>query len=246
MLVVTPIRKLVLVVAVLAFVVSACSGGGDDGATLEALDEATPTPFPVQPTPAESAEETAATEPTADVAATEGDIEATGDRPGTDDPASSGAPDAEIDLSKPAFTEASKVSTVGLDEVFFGMTADAAATAAATAWTTDGSVTSQCWFADPVNGPVGVSFMMWNGSVERVDVTTELITTRSGAGVGSTPDELRELFGDLLDESDPTTLAFVPTDEGDANFRIFFTITDGVVGSYRAGRLPMVEFPACP
>ncbi len=243
MLVAQLIRKPLLVLAALAFVASACSGGSDDGATLEAVEEPTPTPLPLQETPGEPAEAPVEADPTADA---EVDIEANGDRPGTDDPASSTTPDPDIDLSKPAFTEASKVSTVGLDEVFFGMTAADAAAAAATAWTTDGSVTSECWFADPVNGPVGVSFMMWNGGVERVDVTTELITTRSGAGVGSTPEELRELFGALLDESDPTMLAFVPTDEGDANFRIFFEITDGVVSSYRAGRLPMIEFPACP
>jgi hypothetical protein len=240
------IRKPLLVLAALALVASACSGGNDDGATLEAVEEPTPTPLPVQDTPEQPTEEPVDAEPTVDAGDAAVDLEANGDRPGTDDPASSATPDPDIDLSKPAFTEASKVSTVGLDEVFFGMTAADAAAAAATAWTTDGSVTSQCWFADPVNGPVGVSFMMWNGGVERVDVTTELITTRSGAGVGSTPEELRELFGALLDESDPAVLAFVPTDEGDANFRIFFEVSDGAVSSYRAGRLPMVEFPACP
>ena len=88
--------------------------------------------------------------------------------------------------------------------------------------------------------------MMIDGGVERVEITTELITTRSGAGVGSTADELRTLWGDLLDESDPALLQFVPQDEEDANFRIMFTMVDGAVESYRAGRLPIVEYPTCP
>lgn len=241
----------------LVLVAAACSGGDDP--ELEASDDPTPTPLATQPTPtptdgdAGTDDGDTGTGTDGDGDATDGDGDAgdSDDAPGTGDdepvdPDATPIPTPDIDLSEPAFTEASKISTVGLDEIFFGMSADEAAAAAETSWETDGSTTSSCWIATPINGPVGVEFMVWNGNVERVDITTELITTRSGAGVGSTPGELVELFGDNIDDTDPGLLVFVPTDEGDAEFRIMFEITNGAVSSYRAGRLPMVEFPACP
>lgn len=239
------IRRVTVLLAVLALIAAACSSGSDNDGEVSTVDEPTPTPLATQPTPTPvdaEADPAGDEDETADEPADEeGDG---GDESDLVDP--DPTPPDDLDLSKPAFTESSKISTVGLDEIFFGMTADAAAEAAATAWDPDRPTTGQCWFGAPMNGPVGVEFMMWNGSVERVDITTEVITTRSGAGVGSTPEELRSLFGDSLDESDPALLAFVPSDEGDAEFRIFFEITDGAVSAYRAGRLPMIEFPTCP
>ena len=235
---------------VLAIVVvgTACSGTNDDDVAVVA--ESTPTPLAGQPTPAPTEAETEPTGSTEDEDSTSDteDEDTTDDDVGDDeDPIDPDpTPPADLDLSQPAFTESSKISTVGLDEIFFGMTAEAAANAAGTAWDPDRPTSGQCWFGAPINGPVGVDFMVWNGSVERVDISTELITTRSGAGVGSTPEELRAVFGDSLDESDPELLAFVPSDEGDAEFRILFEVSDGAVTSFRSGRLPMVEFPTCP
>lgn len=213
-------RLIVLLAVTAALVAGACSNGDDE---VEATGEVTAT-----------AEPTA--EATATASATPEDPEDT----------ESATPTPEIDMDSPAFTDESTISTVGLDEVFFGMTAEDAAVAAGTAWETDTEPNPECWFATPINGPEGVQLMIWESTVERIDVETELITTRSGAGVGSTAEELGVLFGDRLTEDGPARLVFVPADEEDAEFRIVFDMADDVVVAYRAGRLPMVELLGCP
>jgi hypothetical protein len=214
----------VLPVLVVLLIAAGCSGGTDELESSAGVPTVTGTQTPTEEVSTETA--------------TPGEV-----TPGEVTPNDSVAP--LYDPDSPAFTEESTISTVGLDEVFFGMTADAAAEAAGTAWVAEPAENSECWLAAPINGPEGVQLMMWENTVERIDVTTAEITTRSGAGVGSTPDELRTLFGDRLDESDPARLLFVPADEEDAEFRIVFEIVDGSVASYRAGRLPMVEMQGC-
>ncbi len=240
------IPQLVALALAIALLAGACFGG-DDSDDLAVSTEPTATPFP---TPLPTVDSTQTGIEIGNDETTDDGTEEGGDDEDTTPPEDLEDPEAivpdDVDLTKPAFNERSKISTVGLDEIFFGMTADNAAAAAGTAWDPDRPTSSTCWLATPVNGPVGVEFMMIDGGVERVEITTELITTRSGAGVGSTADELRALWGDLLDESDPALLQFVPQDEEDANFRILFTMVDGAVESYRAGRLPIVEYPACP
>ena len=70
-----------------------------------------------------------------------------------------------------------------------------------------------------------------------------IITTRSGAGVGSSEADLVELFGDSLEvEEIPggREITFVPTDASDRAFRIVW-VTDGqFVVSMRAGRTAIV------
>lgn len=213
-------RNLLLAVAFVALIASACSeDSGDELSSASASPEASPTVTTTLPTSGPTPE-------------------------ATDDPATP-TPTREIDMDSPAFTADSTISTVGLDEVFFGMTAEAAAEAAGTAWESTVEPNAECWIATPVNGPDGVGLMIWESTVETIDVTTDLIRTRSGAGVGSSVEELRELFGERLDESDPAQPAFIPADEEDAEFRIFFDVVDGAVVAYRAGRLPMVELAGC-
>ena len=76
------------------------------------------------------------------------------------------------------------------------------------------------------------------------------ITTRSGAGIGTTEDELDDLFGDRLERVDlgggSTDVIFVPADPNDQEFRVVWTTVDGVVESMRSGRVPLVLEPeAC-
>ena len=250
-------RSPVVLVLAMSLLAAACSGGDDGANEVSAVDQLEPTPTPVpsqaptEPDPADGSDDGAAAN---DGAAVDESADGTDDGATTDEGAVDvgGDPDAapttppDVDLTEPAFTERSKISTVGLDEVFFGMLADEAAAAAGTVWETDGATTSSCYVVTPANGPAGVSFTIWSGTVERVDVSTELITTRSGAGVGSTPDGLRELFGDLLDETDPARVVFIPADDEDAEFRINFDIENGAVTSYSAGRLPIVDLDGCP
>ncbi len=95
----------------------------------------------------------------------------------------------------------------------------------------------------------GVSFMVNNGTIARVDVITGPVTTRSGAGIGSTEEQIRQLFPEQIEErphfyvDGGKYLEFVPVDTADANFRVVFeTDPSGVVLTYRAGRLPEVRW----
>ena len=146
---------------------------------------------------------------------------------------------------EPAFTGASKLTTIGLDELFFGDPVEFAAEVASTTWTGLPPEDSrpQCYTVQPASGPVGIYFTVMDGFIERVDITNPIITTRSGAGVGSSEADLVELFGDSLEvEEIPggRQITFVPTDASDRSFRIIW-VTDGqFVVSMRAGRTAIV------
>jgi hypothetical protein len=100
--------------------------------------------------------------------------------------------------------------------------------------------------AAPVLDNVG--FMVFDGTIARVDIFPgSSITTRSGARIGMTEAQIKSMFGDKIETSGHPYvtggkyLTFVPTDEQDKNFRVIFeTDANGVVTSYRAGRVPEV------
>lgn len=148
-------------------------------------------------------------------------------------------------VGTPAFDSSSSVSTVGIDAVFFGMTLNQASAAVAAEFVpTSEPVDPACQTYVPAGGPAGVVLTVTAGTVERVDITNETLTTRSGAGVGMTEQGLSDLFGDRLTtaarEGGGNTITFTPADPSDAEFRVIFE-TDGTsVTTFRSGRLPQV------
>lgn len=146
----------------------------------------------------------------------------------------------------PEFDSSSSVSTVGIDAVTFGMTvAQAEAALDGTLVPVDGVAEGDCYLVRPGGGPAGVELAVTLGTIERVDVSAPEITTRSGAGVGMTEDDLFALFGERLSSTPRSgggnTVVFTPTDAGDQAFRVIFE-TDGTqVTSFRSGRVPQVE-----
>lgn len=144
-----------------------------------------------------------------------------------------------------AFTNSSKVTTVGIDEVFFGMTADAAAEAASTEWTELPSTSGTCYRVTPASGPDGITLWVVDGHVERLDIEHPDLRTPSQLGLGNTAAELQSQLGDRL-TIEPTgdggqTATFTPTDPGDREFRIIFELEDDQVVSYRSGRIGVIE-----
>ena len=150
----------------------------------------------------------------------------------------------------PTLGRNSSLSTVGLDTVTFGLTVSQAERASGHEMIACGAVTD-CYRVTPDGAPTGISFVVDDGTIERVDIVGDSpITTLSGAGIGTTEDELDELFGDRLERVDlgggRTDVVFVPTDENDQEFRVAFTTVDGVVESMRSGRVPLVlDLAAC-
>ena len=82
-----------------------------------------------------------------------------------------------------------------LDTVEFGMTFDEAQRAAGTRLAVvEGTAGSSCYRVDPEEGPEGVTFLVSNGTVERVDIDSGAVKTRSGAGIGTSISELTGLY----------------------------------------------------
>jgi hypothetical protein len=149
-------------------------------------------------------------------------------------------------LGKPTLTDGSSISTVGLDQVHFGMTSVEAEKAAGSKLVVQGLHSDACYVAKVESGPQGVNFLVANGKVERIDVAAGPTATRSGAKVGSTVGDVRGMYaGQIENQARPDgqpgmALVFVPKDAADASFRLVF-LTDGTkVQSYRAGRVPVV------
>ena len=144
----------------------------------------------------------------------------------------------------PTLGRNSSLSTVGLDTVTFGLTVTQAEQASGHEMI-NCEAASDCYRVTPDAAPTGISFVVDNGTIERVDIVGDSpITTLSGAGIGTTDEELDELFADQLERVDlgggRTDVIFVPSDENDQEFRVAFTTLDGVVETLRSGRVPLV------
>lgn len=151
-------------------------------------------------------------------------------------------PDAD-EYGPPQLSAGSPVSTAGLGAVTFGLTVAQAQNAAGTAMIAQGAE-SDCYRVVAHRGPEGVTFLVHEGTIERVDIDSGPVTTRSGVGIGTAESTVIDLFGDKIQrQSRPdgsTDLLFVPVDAGDRNYRVVFNIADGTVLSFKAGKIPMV------
>lgn len=143
----------------------------------------------------------------------------------------------------PTLSGRSTVSTVGLDTVTFGMTVAEAQQAAGTVLVPAGP-TGSCYHVVPHDAPEGIVFLVHSGTIERVDINSGPITTRSGVGVGSPETMVTDLFGDSIERQvrvDGTVdLVFVPSDPGDRNYRVVFNVSGGEVRAFKSGRIPQV------
>ena len=154
-------------------------------------------------------------------------------------------------LGVPTLNAASSVSTVGIDRVMFGMTLHDAQVAAGSQFTPITPV-GHCFLVVPEAGQAGLTFWVVAGTVERVDVDTRTITTRSGAGIGDTEERIRELFGErihttALPDGSGNLLAYVPKDVADATYRVMFLSNGVQITRLWAGRLPWAEeLGGCP
>ncbi len=143
------------------------------------------------------------------------------------------------------------VTTGGLGSVRVGQTVEQAEEASGLTLTPEADpISDDCFFVTVADDPVyaGVAFMVYENAIGRVDVgPPSPITTRSGAGIGTTVEQLNALFpGQIEDASefvvDGTAVMFVPRDEADAQFRVIFVTEGDVVTGFRSGVLPPVGF----
>ena len=104
-----------------------------------------------------------------------------------------------------------------------------------------------CDYASVPGLPRGVSVMVEDGVVGRIDVLQGTVPTSAGARIGDTEATIKKLYKGLVTVSphkytEGHYLTVVPKSQADSAFRIVFE-TDGTrVLSYRAGRRPQVEY----
>ena len=152
-------------------------------------------------------------------------------------------PENPEQFGPPTLSSRSTVSTVGLDTVNFGMTVAQAQKAAGTVLVPAGP-TGSCYHVVPRDAPEGIVFLVHEGTIERVDINSGPITTRSAVGVGSPESLVTDKFPDSIERQvriDGTVdLVFVPQDPGDQKYRVVFNVAEGAVRAFKSGRLPQV------
>ena len=151
----------------------------------------------------------------------------------------------------PSLTAESNVTLRALGPVVIGMSVEEAATASGLELSGefDPEISDTCYYVSPDATMKGVSFMVFEDIIARIEIEEpSTVTTRSGAGIGTTKDELLEMYPDNLQDAneavfDGVAVGFVPNDDSDADYRIFFELDeDDVVTRFRVGVKPAVDF----
>lgn len=105
-----------------------------------------------------------------------------------------------------------------------------------------------CDYAHPAQGPGGVSFMVENGLVVRMDVDSGVVKTAEGVGVGESDARVRARYQGRIEvqphkyETGHFYLIVRPVASADSMFRIIFETDGSRVTRYRAGVRPAVEY----
>lgn len=152
-------------------------------------------------------------------------------------------------------TERSRLSLTSLGSVRLGMTVEGGSRAAGTplVQTSSGGEEWGCLYYKPQGGPDGVSFMVIDGKIVRIEILSNRnITTLSGAKIGDTEEKILSLYpGQIEVTPHPYVggpprnghyLTFVPRDARDRNYRLIFETSNNRVTRFRSGQLPEVEY----
>lgn len=230
----------------MAMVVAAC-GGGDETpteTTQEASAGVTATTSLVTTTSAQAStssgdSETPGTTATEEVAVTVAEEVATTTAVTTAAPSTGTAELTSDDV----------VTLRALGPVTLGMTVEEAGDASGLALSQDfgRASTDNCFYVTAGADLPGVAFMVVDGAVVRVEINApSVIATRSGVRIGTPEASVREVYPNNIQQandavSEGQALAFVPNDEADADYRIYFAIDGGEVSSYRLGSRPAVD-----
>ena len=170
---------------------------------------------------------------------------------GTADSASTpGAPAASTDspaVTTPAPTTSWTVTPAGIGQVRVGMTVDELRDVAGGISLPAGGAT-ECTYVRPARVPHGVSVMLANGRVARVDVDSAGVPSDGGVAVGDSASRVTAAYAGRVTTtphkyvSGGQYLTVKPTSPTDSTLRIVFEAEGGRITRFRSGRVPEVEF----
>jgi hypothetical protein len=146
----------------------------------------------------------------------------------------------------PAAVIAEPVTERGIGPLRAGMTLAEARSALGTLDVRAGADTLRCDYVHSRNLPSGVSVMVVEGKVARIDVKTREVPTAEGARVGDPEQRVLSLYGKRASVgphkyTDGHYLTVKPTTADTTHLIIFETNADTVT-YYRAGRVPYVQY----
>ena len=149
----------------------------------------------------------------------------------------------------PELTSASPATLRGLGPVRIGMTVEEASDAAGLALTRSPArgVGDNCYYVNAGLTMNGVFFMVVDNQIASIEVERPSpVATRSGVRVGTSASEVRSTYPNNIEQADEAVadgeaLAFVPRDDFDSEYRIYFEVVDGSVARYRLGVKPAID-----
>ncbi|MBW4516513.1 MAG: hypothetical protein KME11_14985 [Timaviella obliquedivisa GSE-PSE-MK23-08B] len=159
------------------------------------------------------------------------------------------SPKPSLSPSAPSLTEQSKLVINGIHPIQIGMTVIEATKAVGLPARTDGDVASQsCFYYKFQGGVPGLAMMVVGDRIIGIEIEQgSKITTRSGAGIGSTEEQIKALYPKQIEVTPHpfvkggNYLTFVPKSTADSKYRIIFeTDSRGKVTEFRAGQIPEV------
>ena len=192
-----------------------------------------------------TASDSTTTLPTITTSAAASDSTATDDAPTTTSAIQSAAErygTTTETTTPPTLTNADTITTAGLGPVRIGQTLAEAQEAAGVTFNAASTGSEACQYYTPAAGATGAAFMVVNGEIVRVDISSGPITSKSGYGIGATKEAIKAAFGAKIEESSSgDSVTFVPVTDGDKSMRVIWELdATGVVTSLRTGRIPHV------
>lgn len=136
----------------------------------------------------------------------------------------------------------------GLGPIKIGMTLAEARKALSDPLKLEYAGSEDCFYTTPSNMPEGIAFMVTDGCISRIEISSPAYASLSGARVGQTQEQLMAMYKGKLKKTRHTYieegfyLTFVPQDAEDQQYRMVFDTDGKHVLGIRAGKLPEVEF----
>lgn len=141
-----------------------------------------------------------------------------------------------------------KLSLKGLGQVKVGMTLKQVKSLFTDVKVINYGDGDECFYIEPRSVPSGISFMITDSHVSRIDITSSNYASLSGAKVGQTEKQVINLYAGKLEvtphhyDERGHYLTFIPKDREDKDYRMVFETDGKKVTQFRAGKLPEVEF----